>query len=102
MASAYLAGADPKSPLASPLFARLTGLPPLLIQVGTEEALYDDALALKARAEESGVEVSFESWGGMIHVWHIFHPELSAGRRAIAAGGDFARAMMSRGSRAGF
>ena len=89
MASAYLAGADPKSPLASPLFARLTGLPPLLIQVGTEEALYDDALALKARAEESGVEVSFESWGGMIHVWHIFHPILSEGRDAIARAGAF-------------
>jgi hypothetical protein len=38
----------------------------------------------------------------MIHVWHLYYPELSAGRRAIAAGGEFARAMSSRGSRAGF
>ena len=89
MAAAYLAGADPKSPLASPIFARLDGLPPLLIQVGTEEALHDDAQALKARAESAGVEVSFESWGGMIHVWHIFHPILSEGRDAIARAGAF-------------
>ena len=89
MATAYLGGADPKTPLASPLFANLKGLPPLLIQVGTEEALHDDAVALKARAENAGVEVSFESWGGMIHVWHIFHPILSEGRDAIARAGAF-------------
>jgi acetyl esterase/lipase len=89
MASAYLNGTDPKSPLASPLFADLRGLPPLLLQVGTEEALYDDTVALKARAEEAGVEVSAESWGGMIHVWHIFHPILSEGRDAIARVGRY-------------
>jgi acetyl esterase/lipase len=89
MAAAYLAGADPKTPLASPLFADLKGLPPLLIQVGTEEALHDDSVALKARAEAAGVEVSFESWGGMIHVWHAFHPILSEGRDAIARAGAF-------------
>jgi monoterpene epsilon-lactone hydrolase len=89
MATAYLAGTDPKTPLASPLFANLKGLPPLLIQVGTEEALHEDAVALKARAESAGVEVSFESWGGMIHVWHIFHPILSEGRDAIARAGAF-------------
>ena len=89
MASAYLKGADAKTPLASPLFANLKGLPPLLLQVGTEEALYDDTVALKARAEEAGVEVSAESWGGMIHVWHIFHPILSEGRDAIAGVGRY-------------
>jgi monoterpene epsilon-lactone hydrolase len=89
MASTYLKGADPKTPLASPLFADLRGLPPLLLQVGTEEALYDDTVALKARAEAAGVEVSAESWGGMIHVWHIFHPILSEGRDAIARVGQY-------------
>jgi epsilon-lactone hydrolase len=84
MATAYLAGQDATAPLASPVFADLRGLPPLLIQVGTEEALYDDSVRLKARAEEAGVEVSAESWGGMIHVWHIFHPILSEGRDAVA------------------
>ncbi len=89
MATAYLGGADPKTPLASPAFADLKGLPPLLIQVGTGEALYDDALTLKTRAEAEGVDVSFESWGGMVHVWHIFHPILSEGRDAIARIGRF-------------
>lgn len=92
MAAQYLGGADPKTPLASPLFGDLSGLPPLLIQVGTEEALYDDALGLKTKAEAAGVEVSFESWGGMIHVWHIFHPLLSEGRDAIARAGAFLKA----------
>ncbi|HTQ13755.1 MAG TPA: alpha/beta hydrolase [Rhizomicrobium sp.] len=92
MAAAYLGGTDPKTPLASPVFADLSGLPPLLIQVGTEEALYDDSLALKRRAEEAGVDVSAESWGGMVHVWHIFHPILSEGRDAIARIGGFVKA----------
>ena len=95
MAAAYLNGADPRTPLASPAFADLKALPPLLIQVGTEEALHDDALTLKARAEAAGVEVSFESWGGMIHVWHIFHPILSEGRDAIARIGRYLKARIS-------
>jgi phosphinothricin tripeptide acetyl hydrolase len=95
LALAFLGKTDPRTPLASPLYADLKGLPPLLIQVGTEEALYDDAVALKARAEDAGVEVSAESWGGMIHVWHIFHPILSEGRDAIARAGRFLRARMS-------
>ncbi len=89
MALGYLGDADPKTPLASPVFADLKGLPPLLIQVGTEEALHDDAVALKARAEAAGVEVSFESWGGMVHVWHAFHPILAEGRDALARAGAF-------------
>ncbi|HXL98961.1 MAG TPA: alpha/beta hydrolase [Rhizomicrobium sp.] len=89
MAAAYLGGADAKTPLASPLFADLKGLPPLLLQVGTEEALYDDTTGLKARAEAAGVDVSAESWGGMVHVWHIFHPLLSEARDAIARIGAF-------------
>lgn len=95
LAAAYLNGADPKTPLASPAFADLNGLPPLLIQVGTEEALYDDSMVLKARAEAAGVEVSLESWGGMVHVWHIFHPILSEGRDAIARIGRFLKARVS-------
>jgi monoterpene epsilon-lactone hydrolase len=92
MAAAYLGGKDAKTPLASPLFADLKGLPPLLLQVGTEEALYSDTTGLKARAEEAGVEVSAESWAGMMHVWHIFHPILSEGRDAVARIGSFLKA----------
>lgn len=91
MAAAYLGGADAKTPLASPLYADLKGLPPLLIQVGTEETLYSDTTALKARAEEAGVDVSAESWGGMVHVWHIFHPILPEGRDAVARLASFVK-----------
>ena len=102
MAGLYLGGTDPRSPLAAPIYADLMGLAPLLIQVGAAETLLDDAIRLAQVAGAADVAVDLQVWPEMIHVWHIFHPELSAGRRAIAAGGDFARAMMSRGSRAGF
>jgi acetyl esterase/lipase len=92
MAAAYLGGAGATTPLASPAFADFKGLPPLLIQVGTEEALHSDAEAVKARAEAAGVDVSFESWAGMIHVWHAFHPILSEGRDAIARIGSYLKA----------
>ena len=92
MAAAYAGTTDAKAPLVSPVYADLHGLPPLLIQVGTEEALYDDAIRLATRADEAGVEVSTESWGGMIHVWHIFHPILSEGRDAIARIGSYLKA----------
>lgn len=92
MASTYLNGADARTPLASPVFGDLNGLPPLLVQVGSEEVLHDDSMTLKARAEAAGVEISLESWGGMIHVWHIFHPILSEGRDAIARIGRYLKA----------
>jgi epsilon-lactone hydrolase len=91
MAAHYLGGADARTPLASPVFADLKGLPPLLIQVGTDEALYEDTTALTARAEAAGVDVSTESWGGMVHVWHAFHPILTEGRDAIARIGSFVK-----------
>jgi acetyl esterase/lipase len=102
MARLYLNGADARSPLAAPLYADLTGLAPLLIQVGAAETLLDDAIRLAQVAGAADVAVDLQIWPEMIHVWHMYHPDLSAGRRAIAAGGEFARAMTSRGSRAGF
>jgi monoterpene epsilon-lactone hydrolase len=102
MARLYLNGADPRSPLAAPLYADLRGLAPLLIQVGAAETLLDDAIRLAQVAGAADVAVDLQIWPEMIHVWHVYHPDLSAGRRAIAAGGQFARAMTSRGSRSGF
>jgi epsilon-lactone hydrolase len=72
MAAAYLGGADPKSPLASPLHADLSGLPPLLVMVGTSETLMDDAARLTEKARAAGVEVTYEPWEDMIHVWPMF------------------------------
>lgn len=89
MAGLYLNGQDPKLPLASPVFADLAGLPPLLIQVGTEEALYDDAIALSRVAHEAGVDATLEVWEGMMHVWHLMARLIPEGKQAIQAIGAF-------------
>jgi epsilon-lactone hydrolase len=95
LASAYLGDADPRTALAAPLYADLAGLPPMLIQVGAAETLLDDAVRLAARAGAADVAVTLEVWPEMIHVWHIFHPHLAAGRRAIAAAGAFIGALLA-------
>jgi monoterpene epsilon-lactone hydrolase len=102
MAKLYLNDANPRSPLAAPIYADLRGLAPLLIQVGAAETLLDDAIRLAQVAGAADVAVDLQVWPEMIHVWHIYYPELAAGRRAIAAGGEFAKAMTSRGPRSGF
>jgi epsilon-lactone hydrolase len=102
MAKLYLHGADPRSPLAAPIYGDLRTLAPLLIQVGAAETLLDDAIRLAQVVGAADVAVDLQIWPEMIHVWHLYYPELSAGWRAIAAGGEFARAMTSRGSRSGF
>jgi len=83
MADAYLAGADPKTPLASPLYADLAGLPPLLIQVGSAEILLDDAVRAAERALDAGVDVDLRVWPDMIHVWHVFADLLPEGQQAV-------------------
>jgi len=82
-------GGDRTDPLASPLHGDLSGLPPILIQVGSEEVLLDDAARLAARAAEAGATVDYACWDGMFHVWHLYAPMLSEGRDAIAQIGDF-------------
>jgi acetyl esterase/lipase len=91
MASQYLGGASAREPLASPLHADLAGLPPLLIQVGTSETLFDDATRLDAKARCEGVEVHFEAWDEMVHVWHMFAGMLPEGQAAIEHIGAFVR-----------
>jgi epsilon-lactone hydrolase len=68
-AATYLAGADPRAPLASPLFARLDGLPPLLIQVGTAELLLSDSEELGRSATAAGVDVTTAAREGLPHVY---------------------------------
>jgi phosphinothricin tripeptide acetyl hydrolase len=92
MALAYLAGKDAKAPLASPLFADLHGLPPLLVQVGDAEVLLDDAVQLAARAKAAGVDATLDIWDEMIHVWHWFFPMLDEGQSAIDRIGQFVQA----------
>jgi epsilon-lactone hydrolase len=82
-------GGDPHAPLASPLYAELAGLPPLLIQVGDRETVLDDALMFARHAEAAGVRVQTEVWDGMIHVFQMFAAELPEARAAIASIGQF-------------
>jgi monoterpene epsilon-lactone hydrolase len=89
MADAYLGGADRRSPTASPLFADLTGLPPLLLQVGSGELLLDDTTRFAERAEAAGVDVTLERWDDVFHVWHAFADLLPEARDAIAAIGTY-------------
>ena len=90
-AKAYLADADPRTPLAAPLYADLRGLPAMLIQVGTAETLFDDATRLAERARAAGVEVTFEPWDEMFHVWQFCASILPEGQDAIDRIGDFVR-----------
>ena len=80
---------DPRTPLASPLYGDLRGLPPLLIHVGTAETLLDDANRLATRARAAGVAVDLEVWDDMIHVWHTFAPLLPESDEAIARVGTW-------------
>jgi acetyl esterase/lipase len=89
MAGAYLGATDPRTPSASPLYANLTGLPPLLIQVGSSEILLDDANRLAARAGAAGVKVRLEIWPSMFHVWHLYGPLLDESRDALNDGAAF-------------
>jgi acetyl esterase/lipase len=91
MAQAYLGHGDRRTPLASPLFADLRRLPPLLIQVGSDEVLLDDALGLGARATAAGVDARVEEWPAMVHVWPWFLGMLDEADRAIGVIGEFVR-----------
>ena len=89
LAGWYLGGADAKNPLASPLFANLKNLPPLLIHVGTDETLLDDSKTLHKNAKKAGVPSEIEIWDDMIHVWHAFHFILPEGAEALDKIGAF-------------
>nr|WP_235777026.1 alpha/beta hydrolase [Rhizobium mesoamericanum] len=69
---AYLGTRSPTDPMVSPLYADMTGFPPLMMQVGSGEALLDDTLRLADKAREAGVDVKTEIWPGMIHQWQLF------------------------------
>ena len=91
----YLAEVDPTTPLASPLFAEMTGLPPLILQVGGDDLLLDDSLRLAEPAEEAGVDVTVERWDGMMHVWHQLAPRLPEAESALAGLAGWVRSLPS-------
>jgi acetyl esterase/lipase len=101
LVDAYLpAGMEPSDPRVSPLYGRVSGFPPMLIQVGSAETLLDDAVRFARIAGAADVAVTLEIWPHMIHAWPLWNAQLEPGRRALASAGAFVRARIfsERGS----
>jgi monoterpene epsilon-lactone hydrolase len=79
----YLGSVDPHTPYASPVYGDLQGLPPLLIQVGSDEMLLSDATSFAERAKAAGVAMNLEVWRGMQHEWQFAAKAIPEGREAI-------------------
>ena len=90
----YLGDTLATNPLASPVYADLSGLPPLLIQVGDSEVLLDDSRRVAENAARSGVDVKLRVWHGVPHGWQIFAPILPEGRTALREAGAFIYGML--------
>lgn len=95
-AGVYLGDADPRDPRASPLYADLAGLPPMLIFASRDEILLDDSVRLAEKARAAGVEVELALADGVPHVWPVFHRLLPEGRRALEDVARFAHTMKAR------
>jgi epsilon-lactone hydrolase len=94
MASTYLGATPPRTPEASPLYANLKGLPPLLIQVGSTEVLLDDSTRLAAIAGAAGVRVRLDIWPHMFHVWHSYSSLLDEAVEALDDAGAFLTSLL--------
>jgi len=94
--SVYLAGRDPKDPRASPIYARLAGLPRLYIQAGTHELLVSDISRFVDKARWAGVMVQAEVWEGMFHCWQVFAEKIPEGKEAVEHAGAFLQDVLDR------
>ena len=88
-AEAYAGKGNRRNPLAAPLYADLAGLPPLLVQVGTNEVLLDEGLEIARRARRAGCDVTLQPWDDMVHVWHWYGSLFPEARESIAAIGSY-------------
>jgi monoterpene epsilon-lactone hydrolase len=91
----YLGDTDPRNPLASPLYADLTGLPPLLIHVGADEILRDDSTRLAQRAQGAGVRVKLKIWPVVPHAWQLAPHRVPEARRSLREGATFLRELVA-------
>jgi epsilon-lactone hydrolase len=82
-ANYYLGNINARTPKASPIYGDLSDLPPMLIQVGSDEILLSDSTDLAGRARSAGVEVKLEIWPGMQHEWQFIASLLPEGRQAL-------------------
>ncbi|MET0498205.1 MAG: alpha/beta hydrolase [Steroidobacteraceae bacterium] len=83
-ADKYLGRHSPKDPLASPQYAALGNLPPILVQVGRDEILHEDAVCFTNQVRQACGSVELEVWDQVVHVWHWYWPVLDSARTAIA------------------
>ncbi len=95
-ANLYLVDTDYTNPLASPFYGDLTGLPPLLILVGTAELLLDDSVELAKRAKKAGVDITLDIWDDMPHVFPIFAAFAPEGQKGIKKITEFIHKSFSR------
>jgi epsilon-lactone hydrolase len=94
-AKTYLDGREPTDPLASPLHAELSGLPPMLIQVGGSEILMDDARRLADAARRAGTQAELDVWPGMFHNFQLFGSRLDEAAAALERAGEWVRERLS-------
>ena len=92
----YTAGPDAALPLISPIFADLTGLPPLIIQAGSHEVLLDDAIRLARQAAIADDEVTLDITSGVPHVFQAYHAILDEATAALDRAGDLLSAHLAR------
>jgi monoterpene epsilon-lactone hydrolase len=92
----YTAGQDAALGLISPLFADLSGLPPLIIQAGTHEVLLDDAVRLAQQAATADVEITLDITPRVPHVFQAYHPILDEATAALDRAGQFLSAQLER------
>lgn len=91
VASLYVGEADPRDPHVSPVRADFSGLPPLIVHVGENELLFDDAKRVAERANEAAVPVSFAAWRDVVHGWQLLPALLPEARRSIDQAVAFVR-----------
>jgi monoterpene epsilon-lactone hydrolase len=89
LARHYLGETDPRTPYASPIYGDPSGLPPTLIQVGSDEILLDDSIQMAGRMRDAGCKVELEVWPRMPHAWHVWARVMPEARAAIARIGVF-------------
>jgi acetyl esterase/lipase len=94
----YLGSTDPRDPIASPLYADLSGLPPLLIHVGGDEVLLDDSTRLGERARAAGVRVQLKIWPVVPHAWQLAPGKIPEARASLRESGEFLRAVIAERS----
>jgi epsilon-lactone hydrolase len=95
----YTAGHDPALPLISPVFADLSGLPPLIIQAGTHEVLLDDAVRLARQAAVADVAVTLDITPGVPHVFQAYYPILDEATAALDRAGQLLSAHLASPAR---